>query len=110
MFENRLATRGNMVLVYWSTILQSVMSILVVNHSLVEASGAVFQSSSIECVTDVSPSGSKACAMFYIGRVGKLWGRPNWIETYEVENQSDAMQYMHLGYETIGYSNWDKLN
>jgi len=40
MFENRLATRGNMVLVYWSTILQSVMSILVVNHSLVEASGA----------------------------------------------------------------------
>lgn len=69
MFENRLATRGNMVLVYWSTILQSVMSILVVNHSL-------------------------ACAMFYIGRMGKLWGQPNWIETYEVENQSDAMQYM----------------
>jgi len=39
--------------------------------------------------------------MFYIGRMGKLWGQPNWIETYEVENQSDAMQYMHLG-----YSNW----
>ena len=43
MFENRLATRGNMVLVYWSTILQSVLSILVVNHSLVEASGSLRQ-------------------------------------------------------------------
>ena len=61
----------------------------------------IFHLPSIECVTGVSPIGSKACAMFYIGRMGKLWGQPNWIETYEVENQSDAMQYMHLG-----YSNW----
>ena len=35
--------------------------------------------------------------MFYIGRMGQQWGRPNWIETYEVVDKTDAMQYMHLG-------------
>ena len=38
MFENRLATQGNMVLVYWSIIFQAILSILVVNHSLVPSS------------------------------------------------------------------------
>ena len=42
--------------------------------------------------------------MFYIGRMGQQWGQPNWIETYEVVDKSDAMQYMHLGDEKIGYT------
>ena len=41
-FENRLAKRGNITFVYWSTIIQSIASVLVVNHTL-------------------------ACAIFYIG-------------------------------------------
>eukprot|EP00438_Fugacium_kawagutii_P002513 Skav210896 [mRNA] locus=scaffold1060:143715:150338:- [translate_table: standard] len=69
-FENRLAARGNMVLVYWSTILQAVLSILMVNHSL-------------------------ACAMFYIGGVGKQSGWPNWIETYDVVDQTGQRLASH---------------
>jgi len=69
MFENRLATQGNMVLVYWSIIFQAISSILVVNHSL-------------------------ACGIFYVGRVGQQSGIPNWIETYLVSEHWGFMQYM----------------
>ena len=33
-FEYRLAARGNVTFVYWSTIIQSIALVLVVNHAL----------------------------------------------------------------------------
>ena len=50
-FENRLAKRGNITFVYWSTIIQSIASVLVVNHTL-------------------------ACAIFYIGAEPQTLSHP----------------------------------
>jgi len=68
-FENRLAKRGNITFVYWSTIIQSIASVLVVNHTL-------------------------ACAIFYIGRLGQQSEMPNWLDTYGILDYSDPFQYM----------------
>ncbi|CAE7207557.1 unnamed protein product [Symbiodinium pilosum] len=68
-FENRLAASGNITFVYYSTIIQSVASVLVVNHTL-------------------------ACAIFYLGRVGQQNGMANWLDTYEILAYTDSFQYM----------------
>jgi len=68
-FEYKLAERGSTKVVSCLVILQCVATILIVNHIL-------------------------ACLLFYVGHLGKIWNRKNWIEFYEVLEQTQYSQYM----------------